>query len=225
MNVTKEIQQNHIIYGASDYTAPHSLAGSRSLNYAEGASITKPAHQECSTIPHTFRYEDAVGLFGAENYFTKIKLDIKGDVAFACYEEEGWECAAISRDPGVVENTYDPGLVDRTAPCVDNTNTYFCPRILDNKLPSIGGNAYVSIDLRNLKTGNMYNDDWVDIRLYSITREEHPYEKMYVKLNDSFYIGIHARNTKRLPFDVSCIVGMEYLTYEAIPDKKFLMKR
>ena len=42
MDVTQEILRNTKLYGASDYTAAHSLASSKSLNYAEGASIQKP---------------------------------------------------------------------------------------------------------------------------------------------------------------------------------------
>ena len=224
MNVTQEIQQNHIIYGASDYTGPQSLVASKSLNYAEGASITKPAEQECSVIPFTFRYEDTVGLFGVENYFTRVKLNIKGDIVLACYEEEGWECSVITtasdNDP-----YYEAAIVDSTAPCVDDPNGYFCAYIIGNRLPALGGDSYVSIDLNNLKTGNMYTDDWLDIRLYTKNREEHPYDRMWVHVQDYFYIGFHARNTKRLPFDVSCVIGNEFSTYSNISNKSLIMRR
>ena len=72
--------------------------------------------------------------------------------------------------------------------------------------------SYVSVDLENLKTGNKYIDNWFDVRLYSKSREEHPYDKMYVRLNDYFYIGFHARNTKRLPYNVKCVIGREYIS-------------
>ena len=39
MDVTQEILRNTEIYGSSDYTAPHSLASAKALNYANGASI------------------------------------------------------------------------------------------------------------------------------------------------------------------------------------------
>lgn len=35
---------------------------------------------------------------------------------------------------------------------------------------------------------------------------------MYVRMNDFFYIGFHARNTKRLPYNVSLVVGEEYVS-------------
>ena len=66
--------------------------------------------------------------------------------------------------------------------------------------------------------------DVIDVRLYTQSREEHPFEKMYVRSNDYFYIGIHARNTKRLQFDVECVVGKEYLEYDAIENKQLIMR-
>ena len=96
MNVTQEIRNNHIIYGASDYTAPQSLAASKSLNYARGASLNNPETASCTVAPFTFQYDGDVGLFGAENYFIKVELNVIGDIAFACYEETGWSCADIN---------------------------------------------------------------------------------------------------------------------------------
>ena len=76
MDVTAEIIRNTIVYGASDYTAAHSLSSSKSLNYVTGGSITKPDVATVSIIPFTLNYQDAVGLFGAENYIIKIKYNI-----------------------------------------------------------------------------------------------------------------------------------------------------
>ena len=225
MDVTQEVRQNHIIYGASDYTAPHTLAASRSLNYADGPTITRPAKQECSVVPHTFKYQDSVGLFGAENYFTRVKLNIIGDIVFACYEEPDWDCALITNATDEFEPYYEAADVDRDYPCIDDPAGYYCPDIIGNRLPTLGGDTYVSVELKNLKTGNMHVDDWLDTRLYTAAREEHPYDKMYVRLSDFFYIGFHARNTRRLPFDVACTIGMEYTTYDGIKDKRLIMKR
>ena len=68
MDVTAEIQRNNNVYGPSTYTGKHTLSASRSLNFAEGASIQKPQVENLSVIPFTFKYQDAVGLFGAEAY-------------------------------------------------------------------------------------------------------------------------------------------------------------
>ena len=66
-----------------------------------------------------------------------------------------------------------------------------------------------SVYLENKKTDNIYVDSHVDGRLYKIDREEHPYELMYAAAKDCVYVGIHARNTKRLPFDMTVYFGYE----------------
>ena len=83
----------------------------------------------------------------------------------------------------------------------------------------------VSVDLRNLKTGNKYIDSWLDVRLYTDKREEHPYDLMYVPATSFFYIGFHARNTRRLPYNVQCTVGDLYLPYDqlAANQSRFIM--
>ena len=69
-----------------------------------------------------------------------------------------------------------------------------------------------NVDLSNLKTNNKFIDNWFDVRLYNKNRKEHPYDKMFVRMTDYFYIGFHARNTKRLPYNVQCIIGNEYVS-------------
>jgi len=220
MDVTQEVRSNHIIYGASDYTASQSLASGKRLNYAEGATITKPSLQTCSVVPFTFKYEDTVGLFGAENHFVKISLNIIGDKVMACFEEVGWECANITEQE-TEELYWDMANIDAKAPELDPI--YESAAISENTLPNLA-EGYLSVDLNNLKVNNKYIDSWLDVRLYTKQREEHPYEKMYVRPHDFFYIGFHARNTRRLSYNVECVVGLEYLEYESIPDKRFIMK-
>ena len=78
MDVTEEILQNHLIYGASDNTAPQGLAASRSLNYAAGPSITSVQTMSIfHLIPYALKYQGAVGLFGTENYFVKVKVTLR----------------------------------------------------------------------------------------------------------------------------------------------------
>ncbi len=85
--------------------------------------------------------------------------------------------------------------------------------------------GYLSVDLTNIKSGNMYTDDWLDVRLYTQNREEHPYNKMYVGLKGWFLYWCAARNTKRLPYDILCEIGLEYRTYSTIEDKSLIMRR
>ena len=223
MDVTNEIRKNHIIYGASDYTAPHRHAAGRSLNYAAGPSITRPVIQNVTIIPYTLRYESAVGLFGAENYFVKVVLDVLNNAADACYEEPLWSCGFVDYAYDVPDPFYGTGLVLKDK--YPNDNTYVEANVNESYLPYLPGrDAFISIDLHNLKVGNKYIDDYLDVRLYTKDREEHPFDRMYVKTNDFFYIGIHARNTKRLPFNIECVLGREFLEYDAIQEKQLIMK-
>ena len=210
-DVTPQILKTNEIYGASDNTNPAYSSANRSLNYAVGGSITKPELDKVSIIPYTINYKDTVGLFGKENHFVRVNVNINPDVAFACFEEEGWECAIMRQDLDLsTVNTYVPAEAD---PLKDLTtvNTYDPAQILRNSLAA-KSDAYVSVDLENLKTGNKYIDSWFDVRLYTAAREEHPFDKMYVRLNDHFYIGFHARNTRRLPYNVKCVIGQEYVS-------------
>jgi len=223
MDVTNEILKNHLIYGASDYTASYRHAAGRSLNYADGPSITRPAYQSVSIIPYVLKYESSVGLFGAENYFVKVTLDIQNNARGVCYEEPFWECAYVDYSSSISEPYYDAAIVDKND--FSYTDSYVQAFVTDNALPSlVGKDAFVSVDLNNLKVGNIYIDDWLDVRLYTKDREEHPFDKMYVRYNDFFYIGIHARNTKRLQFNVECVVGEEFLEYAAIQEKQLIMR-
>ena len=222
MNVTQEIQQNHIVYGASDYTAPGGLSASKSLNYAKGPSITEPDNTNVSVIPYSIRYADTVGLFGAENYFLKVDIAITAQVAAACFAEEGWECAFINYNNPDLSPDYEAASMNLEDP--PEENTYFAANIVENKLPVVP-DGYISISLENIKSNNRFIDDWLDVRLYTQDKEEHPYDKMYMKGLGHFYIGVHARNTKRLPYDILCEIGREYRTYSTIADKRLIMKR
>ena len=209
-DVTPQILKTHEIYGASDNSFSAQISPNRSLNYAAGGSITSPEQDHVTIIPYTINYKDTVGLFGKENHFVKVNVSIDKSVAFECFEEEGWECAIMTDNDIEVVNTYLTATVD---PLKDLTtvNTYEPAALLQNSLAT-KFDAYVSVDLENLKTGNKYIDSWFDVRLYTKARKEHPYDKMYVRLNDFFYIGFHARNTKRLPYNVKCVIGQEYLS-------------
>ena len=216
MDVTEEILQNHLIYGASDNTAPQGLAASRSLNYAAGPSITRPDNVNVSLIPYTLHYKGAVGLFGTENYFVKVKVTLDPTVVFKCYEEPYWECAVITNksdtDPYYAEAILD---FDKDLTTV---NTYE-PAQLNMSL-STRFDAFVSVDLTNLKTGNIYIDSHLDVRLYTADREEHPYDQMFVRQNDYFYVGFHARNTRRLDYNVDVLVGSTYISEKDMSDEQ-----
>ena len=222
MDVTQGIQQSYIVYGASDYTAPGGLAASKSLNYAKGPTINNPDRNSISVVPSTLRYADSVGLFGAENYYLRVDLDISSSIVKACFEEDGWSCAKINYLFIETDNNYSSAAIDDSDFPVENS--YEQADVINTGLPVLD-NGYISIDLKNIKSGNRFLDDWLDIRLYTQDKEEHPYDKMYIKLKGSFYIGVHARNTKRLPYDILCDIGQEYRSYESIKDKNLIMRQ
>ena len=209
-DVTQRILDRHIIYGATDNTDPAYYSSNRSLNYGQGGSINSPENDRVSIIPFTINYSDTVGLFGKENHFVKVNVTIEPSVAFACFEEEWWECAHITDGQASIINTYSSAVVDLNKD-LTTVNTFNPAELAGNTLTN-KPDAYVSVDLNNLKTGNKYIDAWFDVRLYNKTRQEHPYDKMYVRLNDYFYIGFHARNTRRLPYNVNCVIGQEYIS-------------
>ena len=221
MDVTEQILQQHLIYGASDNTAPQGLAASKSLNFANGASIQRPENQRISIIPYTLRYQGSTGLFGAENYFVRINADIDLNVTLKCFEEPFWECARITQSSFDPSSVYEEAVIDYEQDLV-TVNTYEPAKITSKKRATT--NSYISVDLTNLKTGNKYIDSWLDVRLYTSEREEHPYDKMYVRLQDYFYIGFHARNTRRLDYNVEALIGDELIEANAVEDTRLIAR-
>ena len=225
MSVTQEILRNHITYGSSDNTNPAGLSSSKALNYANGASIQRPIIEKTRRIPYTFKFQDAVGLFGVENCFVRVDVDV--------IDQE-----LIGADSTIDSDKYLTVLWDLTAqPILDSYEQAqtagwpFPPNTPEGDARVSGDLAryikpYVSVDLQNLKTGNKYIDSWLDVRLYTDKREEHPYDLMYVPEKSFFYIGFHARNTRRLPYNVRCTVGNLYLPLAQLEkdQERFIMK-
>jgi len=222
MDVTDQILQHTRIYGASDNTAPQNLSASKSLNFANGASIQRAEDQRVTVIPYTLKYKGTTGLFGAENYFVKVHADVPLDFTFKCFEEPYWECARISTEELDPSSLYQQAIIDETKD-LEIVNTYEPAQITFKKKAAT--DSFISVDLNNLKTGNTYIDSWLDVRLYTSEREEHPYDKMYVRLHDFFYIGFHARNTRRLDYNVEALIGNELVTASAVEDTRFIARK
>lgn len=223
MDVTQQIRNTANYYGSSDSARGSNNAAAKSLNYAQGASWQKALPQSVGRIPFTLAYADDVGLFGTENYFIRVDLDVTGQNQFldASNFVDGYYSAVVLDRVPELDAFYDGAAIPEI---VENDPGWSGARFLDEELPYIGPDAYVSVDLAKLKAGNMYTDAWLDVRLYTADREEHPYDLMYCRLKDSFYIGIHARNTKRLPYNIRCAVGEQYIALTDIPDKRYVMK-
>ncbi len=81
---------------------------------------------------------------------------------------------------------------------------------------------YVSVKMTDIGTGNIYIDTWLEPMLYTREREMWGYDRMYVRPRDSFYIGVHARNTRHLPYNIEVTIGEEYLQSETIAEKELI---
>ena len=197
--------------GGSGSANPNYLSTNKSLNFAKGSnSIVNAKTERVTVIPYTSNYKDQVGLFGAENVFIKVQLDVQNSlqidnngILIDSYEE-----SVITTDSDT--SIYWDEAVANFNLDLSTVNTYD-PALFTNDLVFVPG-AVLKIDIENLKTGNKYIDCWFDVRLYQKNREEHPYDTMYVPVGEFFYIGFHARNTKRLPYNVRMTVNGELIS-------------
>jgi len=199
--------------GGSGTANPAYAASSRSLNYAKSKNnIHNAANEKITAIPYQLNYKDTVGLFGAENVFIKVQLNIKSaSSAFTNIENSENSYFPVWTFPETgTTNSYDTAEFDFTAD--PETVNDFQPSIISNNLSDFK-DPYVRIDLSNLKTGNKYIDNWFDVRIYTANREEYAYDTIYLSINDFIYLGFHARNTRRLPYNVQLNIGAEYIEY------------
>ena len=213
MDVTQSIERAILNMGGSGTTNPTYAASSKSLNYAKDKNtIQNAATERVTAIPYVLNYKDTVGLFGAENIFVKVQLNIQS-------------ATSAFTNVNVPENTYYPvwtffeeGIENFYATAVfdfalDRTTVNdYEPAKISNDLSAFN-KPYVRVDLTNLKTGNKFIDTWFDVRIYTKDREEYPYDTIYLGINDYIYLGFHARNTRRLPYNVQLEIGNEYLEY------------
>ena len=214
MDVTNQILQHHRIYGSSESTHQGYVASGSCFNYSKGNTIQKPIEYKVTVFPFKLDLKGEVGLFGAENVFFKFNINVK-DAGTFCLEEPGWTCASVDQTLQPMnpedEYTFVPsellGQADISFDAVELDSNY---ESADLTYPNyIKNYNQFSVYLENKGTNNIYIDTHVDGRLYKIDREEHPYELMYAAAKDCVYVGIHARNTKRLPFDMTVYFGYE----------------
>lgn len=215
MDVTDQVLQHHKIYGGSDNTNQSYVASGKCFNYSKGNTIQKPIEYGITVFPYKVDVQGEVGLFGAENVFFKFNINLKDNGVF-CVEEPDWECAVLDQTLQPVNPTDEYTLAPYN-PLMGQAYVTFTPDTVDDWYIQAGlfypnylkNYAQFSVYLEDKGTGNIYVDSHVDSRLYGIDRKEHPYELMYVAAKDCVYLGVHARNTKRLPFDMTVYFGYE----------------
>lgn len=222
MDVTKAINQIHNQYGGGGNSIASTLSANRSLNFAEGASIQKPVVTGTITrLPFTLKFKGTVGSFGADNQFFEINTSIQDYGREEVYED-GWAVALVSEYTDT-DPYYVPGLVNQRN---DNeiVNTYY-PGIITDNLFGITKPVF-TLEMKNKGTGNMYEDAWLDVRLYTKAKEEHPYDGMILQADDKLYVGFHARNTRRLSYDVEIVIGESFTNeYRLTAEQRQLMQK
>ena len=246
IDVTEQIRQYHDLYGGSDNTAAPGLAASKSLNYAPAPTMQRAQLTRTTAYPFTYTLIGQVGLFGAENYYLRVDLDLLTPLEPE-FEEAGWQPARIEYSTEIEVNTYEPAVLDfdQDPPPPMNTQvnndnnvctgyvraedtgklppvvTYNCymAAVITNPIPSFW-DPVVSVELEDVGTGNIYIDNWLEPMLYTRDREMWGYDKMYVRPKDHFYVGIHARNTRHLPYNIKVKIGYEYIQSEEVADRR-----
>ena len=208
----------------SGSSRPEYYSVNRSLNYAKGSnSLINAAADTITAAPAVREYKDSIGLYGAENIFIKVDLDISNTLLLdgnGILQDDYLDVVLLDEDTG--DFYWDESVIDFNSGFT-TVNTYE-PAVLDNSLNFIP-NAVASVNLQNLKTGNKFIDCWFDTRLYTKERMEHPYDLMYVPLGSYFYVGFHARDTKRLPYNVRMTVGEVIQNSDNLPgsERRYLV--
>tara|TARA_Y100000817_G_scaffold92468_1_gene72027 strand:- start:1021 stop:1899 length:879 start_codon:yes stop_codon:yes gene_type:complete len=220
MDVTDQIRRYaNEIYGGSDSTQQSGLAASKSLQFSKAATMQRAQRLSVRAIPFTFQFVGQVGLFGAENAYVEIDLDIDKTLEDE-YEEPGWNPAKLTFGDYPPIDTYMQADIQYDKDLY-TINTYE-PALITNAVPSLLDNPKVSIRLDDVGTGNIYIDTWLETMLYKRNKEMWGYDKMYVSPTERFFVGLHARNTRRLDYNVTVTIGEEFLPYSAITEKELV---
>jgi hypothetical protein len=245
-DVTEQIQRYHQLYGGSDNTQQGGLAASKSLNYAKAPTMQQALRVRVTSIPFTFTFTGQVGLFGAENAYIAIDLDIQNTQNLRDGVVVNTYVAAdinYVSDNNSTVNDYEPAELDENVDppppdpieegtCIDyeyrpneftilnRQNCYMAAKITDI-IPRLN-DPKVSVDLNNKGTGNIYIDNWLETMLYKRTQEMWGYDRMYVDPRYTMYVGFHARNTRHLPYNVEVTIGQEFLDSGEIKEKDLI---
>lgn len=213
MDVTNQILDQVRLMGSSDNTNPANIGFARCLNYAPGASITQSESAYITSVPWVIPFKDAVGL-GADNYYVKFKFNVE-EPRFACFEPAGWECARLSRSVYDPTSDYEESVIDPNSDLII-VNTYEPADTPDAQFYA-RNQPRLSVRVVNKGTGNIYVDRDFDVSLMQKSRRPIQEDTLWCSLNDEFYISFHARNTKRIPYDVDLIIGEQVINEEDIP--------
>ena len=224
MDVTEAILQINNTYGQGGSSMSNATSASKSLNFAEGASIQKASKTgQVTRLPYTIKFKGTTGLFGAENQFFEINTEVKDYGQRSDVFEGPYLVARITDDCGT-DTYYECALIDPNADLEPIVNT-FEPAVITDNLVAVNRPVF-TVQVKNYGSGNKYEDDWLDVALYTKQRFTHPYEGMIIESKDKFYLGFHARNTRRLDYDVDIVIGEAFTSYYDLTEQqKELMQR
>ena len=218
MDVTQEIISKVLLYGGTPQIEHASLSAIKSLNLADAASIHNPVVMSVSTAPFTLVFEGEIGLFGAENKFIKVNLNVTSQGFFVqCYEEKNWDCLAFNGGEFTYPQ-YDQADVINSG----DGDTQFQKATFNISLPFTDEpDKLVSADLHPNETDNYYANRRVSTQLYNKCKEEHAYDRLFLNPHSTFYVGIAARDTQRLPYRVSCKIGDVYTVKHELTEDEY----
>ena len=222
MDVTQQI--NNYKNGFSTFTNPSFAAATKSLNAAQGPSIDRPIVERITAMPLSLGYKDAVGLFGSENKFIRLDINIQNTLFHMFSGEykqaDNYFIYNITRQTQEYEH-YEEALDTSTINEESIVNGYKHADY-NTKLENNEG-IMLSVELINNKTGNKYNDNWLDVVLYSSSKQALPSNTVYVKPQDTLYIGLHARNTRRLPYNIKVNIAETLISTVDVINQKLLV--
>ena len=216
MDVTTEINNKIQSMGGSGSSNLTYLASNKSLLFAGGAnSINTAPSQRVTAIPLEINFSDSVGLFGSENRFVKVDLNIQSaSTVFANvdFPENTYYPVWVFDEETLINDFYTAEFDYSSDPTSVNT---YSPAVMTGSLSDYS-RPMVSIDLTNMKTGNKFIDAWLDVILYGKDKQPVDGDLLYTDIDSYFYIGFHARNTRRLAYNVDLKVGIEYLEFNSM---------
>lgn len=206
MDVSQEVQQRALTY-SSGSTNPASLSPNRSLRFASGPTIDRAVVKRISAIPQTLIFEDTVGLFGSENQYVRFELNTEDIMRGVDVEDQDGYRTVLFQN---AEETgdYEPAESDDR---VQEDQSVYVKAVFVSQVPD-QSTTRLSAKITNLKTGNKYIDNWVDVSLYDKQKNSLEYEKLYITPKGQFTVGIHARKANRLPFRIQVDIGYEILS-------------
>ena len=213
MNVTAEINNKIQQYGGSASSREDYLSANKALNFAGGSNnINSAAAQTVTAIPQFLDIKDEVGLFGAENNFIKIDLNILSSTTIFenIDSKENTYLPVWTFNETEIINDFETAEFDFTLD-IPIVNSYE-PAFISNDLSQYR-RPIISVSVQNLKSGNQYLDNWLDYQVYDNNKNPIDYDDFYIDVKSDFYLGFFARNTKRIPVNFKVLIGIEYLEF------------